>query len=128
MKIEESICTSVFVVSQALHAEQILVSNFKESEYESVERVFANNTGHIDHLVEFIHRQVLSQGQSKESFGVERNSSINCFRKGISSEYCEGTLLRYQIPEKKIQSLMCNSSETGSLPLRFLKLRQENFS
>ena len=33
-----------------LNVDQVLVSNFSESEYESVQVVFANNTGHIERL------------------------------------------------------------------------------
>lgn len=51
-----------------LTAEAILISNFSESEYESVERVFANNTGHIDKLVDFIDSTIQLEGQLKESF------------------------------------------------------------
>lgn len=45
-----------------------LVSNFSEREFQNVEMVFANNTGHIDHLVNFIYENVLSQGHIKEAF------------------------------------------------------------
>ncbi len=60
----------LFIVIGNIHlnAEQILVSNFNESEYQSVERIFANNTGHIDHLVDFICENILPPSQSKESF------------------------------------------------------------
>lgn len=44
----------------SLNSEQFLVSNFNEKEYASVERIFANNTGHIDNLADFVHRLELS--------------------------------------------------------------------
>lgn len=58
----------IFSNNPHLDADQVLVSNFNESEYESVERVFANNTDHIDHLVDFVYENFLSQDQPKESF------------------------------------------------------------
>lgn len=60
----------LFMITDSIHlnAEQILVSNFSESEFQRVERVFVNNTGHIDHVVNFICDNVLSQSQSKGSF------------------------------------------------------------
>ena len=58
----------LFSLANVVNAEQILVSNFNESEYESVERVFANNTGYIDHLVDFIDMNFISEGSPKESF------------------------------------------------------------
>ncbi len=47
-----------------LNADQALVSIFTEDEYARVEKVFANNTGHIDHIVDFI----LSKAGAKKSF------------------------------------------------------------
>jgi hypothetical protein len=45
----------------SLSAEQSLVSNFKEKEYASVERVFANNTEYIDNLANFVRSLELSE-------------------------------------------------------------------
>jgi SAM-dependent methyltransferase len=68
LKIRSLFLVCIFVNNRHLNADQVLVSNFNESEYESIERVFANNTGHIDHLVDFVYENLLSQDQPKELF------------------------------------------------------------
>lgn len=68
MKMKKFLVILVLLAIQCLNGEQILVSNFNESEYENVERIFANNIGYIDHLVDFIYTTVLSEEQSRESF------------------------------------------------------------
>ncbi len=55
------LCTSILAM------QTILNSNFTETEYEKVERVFANNASHIDNHVHFI-GDVLLKGQQKEAF------------------------------------------------------------
>ncbi len=59
---------SLIFSSIYLNSEQILMSNFDECEYQKVERVFANNTGHIDHLVDFISSNLLAKSESEGSF------------------------------------------------------------
>lgn len=69
MKTNNLLCACVLAAaSHCVNAEQILRSNFSENEYESVEKVFANNTGHIDRLVEFIQMNALPQNHPKEAF------------------------------------------------------------
>lgn len=51
---------SASLISIALADEQSLVSNFTEKEYASVERIFSNNTGHIDNLADFVRNLELS--------------------------------------------------------------------
>jgi 2-polyprenyl-3-methyl-5-hydroxy-6-metoxy-1,4-benzoquinol methylase len=51
-----------------LNSEQILISNFDENEYQRVEKVFANNQGHIDYLVDFISSNLITKGEPQGSF------------------------------------------------------------
>lgn len=47
---------------------QLLVSNFTETEYEKIERVFTKNTGHITSLVNFVKYKIIPLINSKKSF------------------------------------------------------------
>jgi 2-polyprenyl-3-methyl-5-hydroxy-6-metoxy-1,4-benzoquinol methylase len=68
MKFKKIICGLLIMGASYLSAEQMLVSNFNEEEYESVERIFANNTSYIDRLVDFVRMNVVSKEQSKKAF------------------------------------------------------------